>query len=87
MPSVKMFGNMIELKNPHSTRVQMATCPVVNIEIVIKHGSRKAENAEQLPDFILVKIHDQAGGQPARRPSRAIPGRTPSSRCAHALQS
>ena len=33
MPSVKMLGNMIELKNPTAMIDTIATCPKVSIEI------------------------------------------------------
>src|SRR5580692_11787473 len=66
MPSVKMFGNMMELKKPHSTIVQMATLPEVDIDVIRSAEAANPKIPSSLPDFTLVKIHE-----PSRRPTSA----------------
>ena len=53
MPSVKMLGNMMELKKPHSTSVQMATLPEVDMDDDQQRGSRESEDAQQLARLYL----------------------------------
>src|ERR1039458_5041942 len=66
MPSVKMLGNMMELKNPHSTRLQMATCPLVAMERSTMAAAGKPKMPSSFPDFTLVRIQE-----PSRRPTSA----------------
>ena len=66
MPSVKMLGNMMELKKPQSTRVPMATCPLVNMEMAIRIAAVKPKMPSSFPALTLVMIP-----APSRRPTSA----------------
>ncbi len=48
MPSAKMLGNMMELKKPQSTSVQMATCPLLTMETTSSKAATKPKSSEQL---------------------------------------
>src|SRR6516165_1366034 len=68
IPSAKMFGNMIELKNPQSTMLQIATCPLDSMETMISADAANPKVPSSLPDLIFVSIHD-----PSKRPTSAPP--------------
>ena len=50
MPSAKMFGNMMELKNPQITMAQIATWPVVNMETKTNRVAANPKMPSSLPD-------------------------------------
>src|SRR5580698_8553242 len=66
MPSVKMLGNMMELKKPHRTMVQMATLPEVDMDVIRSAEAANPKIPSSLPDFTFVRIHE-----PSRRPTSA----------------
>src|ERR1017187_9684045 len=66
MPNAKMLGNMMELKKPQSTTVQIATDPLLNIETTSSAAAIKPKAPSSLFDLILVSTHE-----PSRRPTSA----------------
>src|SRR5450631_1248964 len=66
MPSVKIFGNMMEFRNPHNTSVQMATSPEENMEMAISVAAAKPKIVTSFPDLTLVRIQE-----PSKRPTSA----------------
>ena len=66
MPSVKMFGNMIELKNPHRISDQIATCPVVIIDTSTIAVAANPKIPSSRPEGIMLTSH-----APSRRPTSA----------------
>jgi len=53
-----MFGNMIELKNPQSTKLYMAAFPLVLIEKATHKTFISPKIPRSLPALIFVSIHD-----------------------------
>src|ERR1700761_6971812 len=66
MPSAKMFGNMMELKKPQMTRLQMATWPVENMLMSTNTVAANPKKPRNLPEVILVSSQETS-----RRPMSA----------------
>ena len=58
MPSAKIFGNMIELKNPHSTSVQIASCPLEAIDNSTIAAAAIPKTPSSNPDLKMVSSHE-----------------------------
>ena len=67
-PSVKMLGNMMELKKPTRMMLYIATCPVVSMEI----ATRAAAQTAQIPSRPRVLIFCKSA-DPMKRPTIAPP--------------
>ena len=65
-PSAKMLGNMMELKNPQRTNVQMAVWPLVTMETVSSAAAQMPNPPRSFPALILVSTKE-----PRRRPTIA----------------
>src|ERR1039458_8716961 len=61
MPSVKMFGNMIEFRNPQNTSAPMATLPDVHMEMAIMAAAAKPKMRTRFPHLRSedVRKHDR----------------------------
>ena len=68
MPSVKMLGNMIELKKPTRIMLPMATWPVEKMETSTSAMAQQAAMPSISPAFTFCRI-----AEPMKRPIIAPP--------------